>query len=299
MQINRILVPIDFSDCASKAVEMALSLAEHYAAEVVLVHVMVMLSMDAAENIHQDNIDAFFEQRRRRIEQKMHHYMQLERSPRVRMRYTTVLGASPADALIEFVDLHQSDVVVMGSYGETGLPHYVQGSVAEKMVRLCPVPVIAVHGDIESHRIKRVLVPIDFSAHSERSLALGIELARKHKATIGLIHVVEKEILPSFYGGTIDELLSEELEAEAEGLDELVRENLYQFADIYLDPDVPVHLVIRHGVPHQEIVDYTCEQPVDLLVIATHGLTDLEYLLIGSTAEKVIRWAHCSVMTIK
>ncbi|HUQ68179.1 MAG TPA: universal stress protein, partial [Planctomycetaceae bacterium] len=59
-----------------------------------------------------------------------------------------------------------------------------------------------------------------------------------------------------------------------------------------------VQRVIRIGAPYVEIVKYAAEQDVDVIVVGTHGRSGLTHLLLGSTAEKVVRKAPCPVLTV-
>jgi nucleotide-binding universal stress UspA family protein len=74
---------------------------------------------------------------------------------------------------------------------------------------------------------------------------------------------------------------------------------LKEFLSDQLPPNHKADYVVREGKAHKEIVDYAKESQTDLIVIATHGLTGLDYILLGSTAEKVVRSAGCPVLTVK
>lgn len=129
--------------------------------------------------------------------------------------------------------------------------------------------------------IKRILVPRDFSACSEYALMQGLDLAQRHGAEL---HVLYAEVLyadASSLRHTPTAALKDRL---AEGLGD----------------DVPVHrAVVREVAAAPAIVSYAAANDVDLIVMGTHGRRGVQRLLLGSTAEEVVRTAPCPVLTVR
>jgi nucleotide-binding universal stress UspA family protein len=142
--------------------------------------------------------------------------------------------------------------------------------------------------------IKRILVPIDFSAHSKNALKYAIPFAVQFSASIDLIYVVEPAIYPSDFsiGQVGFPNIEDELRTRGSNeLDELMKKEIAK--------RVPARRVVRTGKPFYEILSYAQEEKIDLIVIATHGHTNVEHILFGSTAEKVVRRAPCPVLVVR
>jgi nucleotide-binding universal stress UspA family protein len=142
--------------------------------------------------------------------------------------------------------------------------------------------------------IRSILVPIDFSIHSKNALKYAIPIAEKFRASLHLVYVVEPTIYPADLGfgqvvlpGVEDELR----EKGAEELETLIRREIGK--------RVAASSAVRTGNPHQEILREAEERSVDMIVVATHGHSGVEHMLFGSTADRIVRNAHCPVMTIR
>jgi nucleotide-binding universal stress UspA family protein len=142
--------------------------------------------------------------------------------------------------------------------------------------------------------IKRLLVPIDMSEHSFAALAYAVNLAETFHAEIILLNVIERDEdlvdrkdLRSNFGdaSTI---------AETNRKEELVKK-LIELDFICK----PIALRIYHGAPAKTIVQAAAELKVDIIIMSTHGRSGIDHILLGSVAEKVVRYATCAVLTLK
>lgn len=134
--------------------------------------------------------------------------------------------------------------------------------------------------------VKRILVPTDLSSNSQTALALAVALASGNDDTsILLIHVVEPSV-PSY-----DEELGV-LEPEA------LRTEMEMLAAAR-GHDVSIDAEVVHGDPKSVIAAYAEEHGCDLIVMGTHGRRGLAHLIVGSTAESVMRHASCPVVTVR
>jgi universal stress protein A len=142
--------------------------------------------------------------------------------------------------------------------------------------------------------IKRILVPTDFSEHSEKALRYGIALAEKFGAELYLLHICQDLAVYQPDAITVAPPVVppvEELTAAARAtLDRLIVEHHLE--------NKTVHAEVIEGPPVEEIVDYAHDNKIDLIVIATHGRGWFAHLLLGSVAEKVVRKAPCPVMAV-
>ena len=140
-------------------------------------------------------------------------------------------------------------------------------------------------------RIERILCPVDFSPVSKRALEHAAVLAQWYESRIVALHVTP--LMPTILGfpPAVDMASSEPVSSEA------VLRELTSFVDEAVAAPT-AEKVLRSGHPPTEIVKYAGECGADLIVLGTHGRGGFEHLVLGSTTEKVLRKAHCPVLTV-
>ena len=140
--LNRILVPMDFSGCARKALRYAIPLAREHGAELVLLHVVAALAPMAAEYGGADNIGLENSIRTAR-EKDLKELAEAEVPPEVRSRCVVKVGVAETE-IVAFAKGDAADLIVISTHGRTGLKHILMGSAAEYTVRHAPCPVLVV-----------------------------------------------------------------------------------------------------------------------------------------------------------
>lgn len=140
--------------------------------------------------------------------------------------------------------------------------------------------------------LKLILVPYDFSGEADKALRYAVPFAEQFGARILMLHVVEPVAYPDFaYVPVV---------MENETLVEEGRKKLKQISrDTSNRRPLKVDAMVRTGKPFQEITDVAREKEVDLIIVATHGYTGLSHVLLGSTAESVVRHAPCPVLVVR
>ena len=142
--------------------------------------------------------------------------------------------------------------------------------------------------------IKRILVPLDFSANSRRALDYAHGMAREFDAALHLIHVCE---VPSMMTASMDAYAiayndwSQKLGEEAE-------RQLIEITSSLEDID-SVTTEVLFGSPAAAIVEAAVTNRVDLIVMGTHGHGAVMHMLMGNVAERVVRTAPCPVLTVR
>ena len=294
MHIKNILIPVDFSDFSDKALEYALYIAEKYSAKITLFHAVVLFQDDVGEEQRLQDYEEWVKRREETIRTQMNKNLHKAKKRGISVETAIGRGVNAADVILDFFNDKQFDLIIMGTHGRTGLKHMLMGSVSEKVVRLAPVPVLTIHRSIPDFRLKKILVPIDFSIHSKKTVDEALWMAKSFNASIEFIHVIEQDIHPSFYASGIESIFQID-----KCLRDRVIDNLKEFIAEQLQGKIPVEFRVKEGKAHREIVDYAKENEIDLIVIATHGLSGLDYVLLGSTTEKVVRWSTSPVLTVK
>ena len=136
-------------------------------------------------------------------------------------------------------------------------------------------------------KIEQLLVPVDFSADSVGALEYAIKLSSRLEANLILLHVVHMYLPASAEAGFPAYMAKVKADADAD---------LTRCLQIVEDAKVPAGIVVEVGVPHEKIVEVAAQREADLIVMGTHGMTGLAHMLIGSVAERVVRFAPCPVL---
>ena len=142
--------------------------------------------------------------------------------------------------------------------------------------------------------ITKILAPTDFSDVSVETVVLARELAEHFGAELLVVHVIPPiPTLPS------DPHYNFEVPAYQEALQENADRQLSKTLSELIPTTLPARSLVSYGDPANEIVRIALEEDVQLIVIATHGLTGWQHIVFGSVAEKVVRTAGCAVMTVR
>jgi nucleotide-binding universal stress UspA family protein len=148
MDIKHILVAVDYSDCSRAALVFAAGLAADLGARLDVVHVWdkpsYVANTPTASAAARAGITSLTELIREAAERDMEGFMSgVALNPDVPVS-RRLIGGEPAAKLLRELEPRQHDLVVVGTHGRTGLSHLVLGSIAEKLVRLAPIPVLTV-----------------------------------------------------------------------------------------------------------------------------------------------------------
>ena len=143
-------------------------------------------------------------------------------------------------------------------------------------------------------RLRRILVPLDFSGQSRQALAFAVPLAAQYGGRIILVHIVEPSPVYTPYPGEAGLV-----RVDTRSIEESSEETLTQMAGALVPPELLGKTIVRTGRAYAEIIAAAEELDVDLIVMATHGYTGLKHVLLGSTTEHVVRHAHCPVLTVR
>jgi nucleotide-binding universal stress UspA family protein len=144
--------------------------------------------------------------------------------------------------------------------------------------------------------IRSILLPTDFSRCAETALPYASQLARQMKARLVCLHVVETVMPPVGYAAVAEPLPVVDIGGQ---LEESATRELPKLGAREECAGLDVEEVLVHGDAASEIVRVARERDIDLIVISSHGRTGWGRMLFGSTAESVVRHAHCPVLVVK
>ena len=141
-------------------------------------------------------------------------------------------------------------------------------------------------------QLKKVLVPVDFSECSHKAMQYAVAFAKQFKASLTLVHVVQMSYAGAEFA-PLDFPLIEKQMVESSSL------KLAEIISKEIGEAVPCDMIVKAGHPATEIALAAKKVNADLIIISTHGYTGLKHILLGSTAENVVRHAPCPVLTVR
>jgi nucleotide-binding universal stress UspA family protein len=290
---TRILVPTDLSAPSDAALAYARGFAGTFDAALHLLHVADNRFLRAVVGDPHDQETAALRQLQERLTDE----------DRRRFRALPVVEHSdePADEVVSYARTRGVDLIVMGTHGRSGMAHLLLGSVAEKVVRSAPCPVLTVReaprsaGKAQAGPT-RILVPTDFSAPSDAALDSARLLAARFGASLHLLHVVDEVFANGAFG--LEGYAPESHDARTARFDEASRRLAAKLTP-YDRTTLQGRTGVIFGTGARPIVDYAADNAFDLIVMGTHGRTGVAHLVMGSIAETVVRSAPCPVMTVR
>ena len=138
--------------------------------------------------------------------------------------------------------------------------------------------------------IGKILVPVDFSEHSQKALRYALAFANQFDAEVTLVHIVEQMVYPGDW--MYPPLAVTDFSTQKRG------EMIQRLRALDAQSGVKTQHVVRVGRAWQEVVEIAREQKADMIILATHGYTGLKHALLGSVAEKIVRHAPCPVLSV-
>jgi nucleotide-binding universal stress UspA family protein len=289
---QKILIPVDGSQCGDHAAQFGLEFAKRLGARVVLTNALIEYASEK---------DA-----KRMIGPSRDLAEKLGVPFEVRLAEGRFL--SIGEGIIEASQESNSELIVMGTHGREGIPRMLLGSVAEWVSRRATVPVMLIreqaHATTVPPKLERILVAVDGSPQSNLALTTASDLACALGINLELMHVIPD--IPAVYSYTayeyapmIDfEKYQHDLEAESQAIIAaalaLLDAHTPKVADVRT-ARVPVN-GMRLG---DAIIKTAKEHKADLIVIGTHGRSGVDLLLLGSVAERVSHRSEVPVLMIR
>lgn len=275
---DTILVPTDGSVVAESAGEYGCALADRFGADLHVVHVTEDggLVGDDGDDSGERAVEAVADDAR-------------ELGVDVTTSVIEPEGAVHSE-LIDYADAHDVDVVVMGTHGWSGLDRFLVGSVAQQTLRESPVPVVTVHEETDVELdFERVLVATDGSPSATVAVDHAIDLAVETDATVHTVHVTDRS--PIGEESTTCDVSDPDAAVGLEAIDDVLdraRESGLETVDVSTPS----------GRADQAILAVAAEHDVDCVVAGTHGRTGIRRYLLGSTTERLVRFAGVPVFAV-
>jgi nucleotide-binding universal stress UspA family protein len=298
-----VFVPLDGSPFAEHALPLALSIARQADAVVHVAHVHVPVAPLYTGNELAADAPLDFQ-----VWEQEHLYLQeimrrIKGVARLRVA-STLLDGPIAESLAEQAVVAETDLIVMTTHGRGPLSRLWLGSVADKLIRLAPMPLLLLRPpegapDLSQEPLPRhILVPLDGTELAEQILEPALTLGRLAHADFSLLGVIEAARVPEY---AIAGHLVEENDGTA-GLPQQAKVQAYldQVARRLRNESLKVktRVILNQPAP-AAILAEASRQAGGLIALATHGRRGLDRMLLGSVADKVIRGAAPPVLVYR
>lgn len=290
-QIKKILFPTDFSTSAERAFTHAAAIASKLDSEIHAFHTNVRQrdQYPALAHLLEDSEDTSdYSPAEQTIDfSNADHDLVIQ---------ADATDSSACNAILDYADTHDVDLIVMGSHGRRGPSRLFLGSTAECVIRNANCPVLTLRSDakeMNTERFDHIIVPVDFSERANEALGYANAFAKIWDARVSLVHTIEEAIIPTVYGVEAMTLTM------VEPLFDKSNKELDALAKAFFDASIDVSTKTLVGRPKDAIAAYATENNADLIILASHGLTGFKRFLLGSVAESLNRKVSCAVMTVK
>ena len=293
MLVQLILCPIDFSPFSVLAYRHARSLAEHYRARLVALHVVELwrypsAGFAASAQLYDEFCRAVDENGMQQLREFVKQHSHSEIQPEL-----LVHQGMAADSILLWAQAQKPDVIVMGTHGRRGYDRLMLGSVTDRVMRRATCPVLAVsrpqielvaadEGREKVHRLTRVLFCTDFSENSERALDYAISATAEYAAELTLLHVLDH--VPS---GTEGE---EAIAAGTARLEKLIPSEERK--------RLKIKTAVRTGKPYSQIIQLAEEAHSDIVIMGVRGRGAVDLAVFGSTTYRVMQLGPCPVLAV-
>jgi nucleotide-binding universal stress UspA family protein len=293
IRIKNVLVPIDFSERSLALLKYARVFAGKFGANLHLAHVYepdYPLTSVMGMPLALPPVQVAQGVRRHLRDVAKKHGIELEPG------HIHAIEGRPFEEICDLARRHAIDLIVVATRGNTGLKHLLLGSTAERIVRYSPCPVLVVHppkNEARSLAFEKILVPTDFSSCSRKGLEYAKALARQFGSKLVLLNSVALH-----YYVTSDEYARYDLPLLMQQAEEAQRRKMRELLEKTEWDGTKVVPAMEIGHPGQQICAQAARKGAHLIVTSTHGRSGFKHMLLGSTAEYVVRHATCPVLVV-
>lgn len=260
---KKILVPFDLSDVSLSAWPHAAKLAKRFRASVDILYVQELLPLG--------EWPSRFEQLDAELKREITAHIRSKIGNTGRIH---VMEGDPVLLILKLARALRPDMVVMGTHGRSGVERLFSGSVAEDVVRMSPAPVMAARGSPRD--ISSILVPVNFTSYGDHAFAYAAGVAAAFESELTVLHVAADAAARAQAHRRIADLIAQ----LAPGVRKICR------------PEAEVVV----GKPTEAILEAAGKH--GLLVLAAHRKPLLKDLVLGMTAERIIRHSPIPVLTV-
>ena len=319
---KKIMCAIDFSDFTNIILSYGKSLASEFDSTLCLCHIVSGTLMVSS---HGQPYIAYTDIVSDRIQHAQNKLEEIAEELDIECEIIVSSGHA-ADEIHETACKNDVDLIIAATHGGSGVKRFLIGSVTDRLVKILTCPLLVLHAR-ENHlassvtksiKLKRILVGCDFSPDSKLAFNYALSLAQEFQTQLYLAHVIRPvertELTASDYikiqggdytnWGRAEYLNLQEKAANGylKGKSNLISRFEKQLFNMVPEESrnwcTPVTILLE-GQPYKELITYAEQKEVDMIVLGVHGHSLLEQFLVGSTTNRVISQASCSVLVVR
>lgn len=277
--VHRILIPVDFSPAGECAIERGAYLANLFNAGILILHVLEDANLYPHEWVSDKELVNVTNIISKKADEKLSEYTgKIIKKYGVQVQSLIITG-KPADKIVETVEIHDIDLVVMGTHGAKGFEEYFIGSNANKVVNLSPCPVLTIREGSQVSAIKSIVLPIDDCLHSRQKVNNVLAIASKCKADIYILGLVQHN--------RADDI--GKMNIKIESVEKMVEKAGLKY----------IKKVLKGNNIAAEAIKYAILVDADMLAIMTDHESNLTGMFMGSFAQQIVNHSKIPVISIK
>jgi len=288
-----ILVAIDFSPCSLQALRQAGRLAADSGAELHVINVVNSGGLSQIASSLPFSRKKFDEQMIHKAKNQLQEAVQ-DALGKAEVEIHAMVG-HPLDAVVKTIEAIGADLLVIGAFGDGG-PGRGASAFSSKCARRCPVDVLLVH-EAWPDPMHTVMACIDFSDYSDHVADEAANLAVSMGAKLRLVHI-HSNPFDAFSGILADSNASEDYSQYKNALQDQLGQIGERVSSERAGLAVESKLVFGADYA-RTIVTHAKEIGADLAVVGAKGRSNISYILLGSTTEKLLRETEISVLTVR
>jgi nucleotide-binding universal stress UspA family protein len=283
-EINKILIPVDFSETSENAVLEGILIAELCRAEVCLVHVIEqkyyfpapadLMMWSTPETVWipptEEDLDNLVKKKMSEMEASLRTRTQINLS-------TAVLNGNMPEQITDFAVKHHFDLVIMGTHGSSGYKELFLGSNAQRVVTLSKIPVLTLRRNGPS--FEQILLPIDNAMHSREKVKIAVQIAKLYKSKVHIIGLPDSD---------------EQVELNK------FRIKLDSMEKIFQAEHLPYQTtMLKSGNLAEATLRYAKENKCDLIIINTGHESAMTGIFLGAFAQQIVNHSPVPVLSIR
>jgi nucleotide-binding universal stress UspA family protein len=293
---EQMVIAVDGSDEAKRAAQRGLQLAQDFDANVAVLSVVEQKALQLTETSDEKA------QLRERGE------MALTEIEGLASQYgqtvsTKLLEGKPAVRISEYADEQNADLMIVGRQGLTGLGRRLLGGVTERILHRSNVPVLVISGEDNEDEMEadysRVLITTDGSENAEVAIPHGTIIAQRYGSDVHVLNVVDLQAAGgAFNAGGLEKEFLERLDARGQDAVDSVANTIEESASD-LTVETAVERTASFDGAAAGVREYVEENEIDLVIMGSHGRSNLKRQLLGSVASTVLRTVDVPVLVVK
>jgi nucleotide-binding universal stress UspA family protein len=299
---DKIVIPLDGSPRAELILSQVAKILRRKDSRIVLLRVVDIPEISRFEHARRATYETVRGAERAEAHRYVHELARRFEDGGIRVQARIAEGPA-AGTILDVAKEEEATLIAMTTHGRTGLPRWFAGSVAEKVVRASPVPVLLVRsfrstplGDLQPATagelpFRKLLVPTDGSPAAATAFGPAAAAAQLFDSDVVVLHVEPPVVIP----GAGEMAIPVMVPPPPADQDPMTEEPANRFRELGL----AVKRCTAAGNPAEEILDRCRTEDADLIVMSTHGRSGFSRWVLGSVAERVLRHSGVPLLLIQ